>query len=337
MIYHINPELPKIIGVCLENSQVFCNFAVIIETDQKTMSGKLLNKYVWLVETIHKAGRITLKEVSHRWKQSEMGDGQELSARTFHKWRVAAEELFGLIIDNEGKGEYRYYISNPEVLESGSMGSWVFNNISVSNKLMECRGVKKKVLLEEVSAGREFLDPLLDALKSDRVLRVTYKGFLHNEPCTYELEPYCLRMYHRRWYLVGRSRAHDRVMIYALDCVQSMDLLPEHFRYPSDFDAADFFYDSFGVIIDHSCPVETFRLKVSAHQAYYLRTQRMHRSQVETMCTGQFSLFELRLRPTFDFRQALLSMGEDVEVLSPEWLRENMAAAYRLALRKYDD
>ena len=45
-----------------------------------------LNKYVWLVETIHRArkrGGITLKEIQSRWLDSDISEGTELSRRTF--------------------------------------------------------------------------------------------------------------------------------------------------------------------------------------------------------------------------------------------------------------
>lgn len=54
-----------------------------------------LNKYVWLVETIHRAknrGGITLREIQSRWKESELSEGTELSRRTFINNLHAIEE-----------------------------------------------------------------------------------------------------------------------------------------------------------------------------------------------------------------------------------------------------
>ena len=74
------------------------------------MAKNLLNKYVWLVETIYKAKQITFEEINSRWLDNDMSEGKPLALRTFHKWRVAIEEMFGLIIENEQSGRYRYYI-----------------------------------------------------------------------------------------------------------------------------------------------------------------------------------------------------------------------------------
>jgi len=70
-----------------------------------------LNKYVWLVETIHRArkrGGITLKEIQSRWLDSDISEGTELSRRTFINNLHAVEELFGITIEC-GSG-YRYHI-----------------------------------------------------------------------------------------------------------------------------------------------------------------------------------------------------------------------------------
>ena len=65
------------------------------------MAKNLLNKYVWLVETIYKAKQITFEEINQRWLDNDLSEGKPLPLRTFHKWRIAIEEMFGLIIENE--------------------------------------------------------------------------------------------------------------------------------------------------------------------------------------------------------------------------------------------
>ena len=70
------------------------------------MAKNLLNKYVWLVDTIYRAGKITYEEISRRWLDNDLSEGKPLPLRTFHKWRAAIEEMFGLVIENENGGQY---------------------------------------------------------------------------------------------------------------------------------------------------------------------------------------------------------------------------------------
>ena len=120
------------------------------------MAKNLLNKYVWLVETIYKAKRISFEEICQHWLDNDMSEGKPMSIRTFHKWRIAIEEMFGLIIENEHNGQYCYYIQNEEELKNGSMRSWLFNTLTVSNLMMNSVSIKDKVLFEEIPDGEQF-------------------------------------------------------------------------------------------------------------------------------------------------------------------------------------
>ena len=214
------------------------------------MAKNLLNKYVWLVETIHKAKKISFEDINRRWLDNDMSEGKPLALRTFHKWRIAIEEMFGLIIENEQGGQYRYYIQNAEELKSGSLRSWLFNTLTVSNLMLDSVSIKDKVLFEEIPDGEEYLPVILEALKKNLVLEMTYQSFTRDEANTFEVEPYCLKAFKQRWYLVARSPYYDKVMIYALDRVNQLELTDKGFKYPKDFIPENYFKQCFGIIVD---------------------------------------------------------------------------------------
>ena len=301
------------------------------------MAKNLLNKYVWLVETIYKAKKITYEEINQSWLDNDLSEGNPLPLRTFHKWRIAIEEMFGLIIENEQSGRYRYYIQNADELKNGSMRSWLFNTLTVSNLMLDSVSIKDKVLFEEIPDGEQYLPDILEALKKNLVLGMTYQSFTRDEANTFEIEPYCLRAFKQRWYLVARSPYYDKIMIYALDRVQWLGLTEKSFKYPKDFVPEEFFDDCFGIIADQSVSIETVKFKVSAGQANYLRSLRLHQSQHEIERTDEYSIFTVRLRPTFDFRQEILAQGSDIEVLEPKWFRDEMAEISKHMWNKYKD
>ena len=300
------------------------------------MAKNLLNKYVWLTETIYKARKISFEDINRRWLDNDMSENKPLSIRTFHKWRIAIEEMFDLIIENENSGQYRYYIQNADELKSGTLRSWLFNTFSVNNLLLDNMSIKNRILLEEIPEGQDYLPVILNALKKNQQLMMTYQSYWRAESNTFEVEPYCLKMFHQRWYLVARSPYYDKVMIYALDRVDSLESTDVTFPYPDDFSPQEFFRDCFGIIVDGDYEPENVRLKVSAGQANYLRSLRLHNSQDEVERTPDYSIFQLHVRPVFDFQQALLSMGEDVEVLSPQWFRDEMAQKIKRMNNKYN-
>lgn len=296
-----------------------------------------MNKYVWLVETIYRAKRISLKELNRRWLENDMSDGQEIPERTFHKWRIAVEELFGLDIVNEGRGDYRYYIENADELSNGNLRSWLFNTLSVSTLLQANLGMKDRILLEEIPEGKAYLPVIIEAMKENVQLIMTYQSYWRDEEHTFEVEPYCLKLFRQRWYLVARSAYYNKVLIYALDRVRQLQATEVRFTYPKDFQPDEYFDGCFGIIAGDGTKVETVRLKASAGQANYLRSLPLHPSQEETERNDAFSIFTLRIRPTFDFIQELLRQGEGVEVLSPLWLRKEVAGMVCRIWNKYKE
>ena len=301
------------------------------------MAKNLLNKYVWLVETIYKAKKITYEDINQRWLDNDMSESKPLPIRTFHKWRQAIEEMFGLIIENENSGQYRYYIQNSEELKSGSMRSWLFNTLTVSNLMMDSVSIKDKVLFEEIPDGEQYLPVILESLKKNLVLSMTYQSYSRDEANTFEVEPYCLKAFKQRWYLVAHSPYLNKIMIYALDRVKWLGLTDKSFKYPKNFYPEEFFDDCFGIIADQKVKVETVKLKVSAGQANYLRSLTLHQTQKEIERTDEYSVFTVRLRPTFDFRQEVLSQGCDIEVLEPEWFRKEVAEVSKHMWNKYKE
>ena len=72
----------------------------------------LFQQYIWLVDTIHRAGRLTLEEINRRWLGTEMSEGIPIARSTFNRHRDAILDMVGVIIDCDKKDGFRYYIEN---------------------------------------------------------------------------------------------------------------------------------------------------------------------------------------------------------------------------------
>ena len=297
-----------------------------------------INKYVWLVETISRAHRITYEDINRQWMANQpLSDGNPLPLRTFHKWRIAVEEMFGLNIENEQCGAYRYYIENEEELAKPSIHSWMLDTISTSNLFLENQNLKDRILLEDVPSGREYLQPILDAMKKNRLIHFTYYNYWRGDYRQHYVEPYCVKLFRQRWYLVARVFASGAVIVYSLDRMSEFRLSSHTFQFPEDFDPEQYFDGCFGVIAGDDTDREHVVLKVSAGQANYLRALPLHPSQSETEQNDEYSLFELDIRPSFDFQQEILWNGEDIEVLQPLWLRKEIAGKIKRMCNKYKE
>lgn len=302
------------------------------------MATNLINKYVWLVDTIYRARKISFEDINRRWTDSELSEGVELSKRTFHKWRIAIEEIFGLVIENENRGEYRYYIYNEDEVRNSGLRSWMISTISVSNLLIDSQGVKDRILLEDIPSGQQFLPTIIEALKENKVLYMTYKSYWVDEEHTFDIEPYCVKLFKHRWYVVARNRyfKQNNIRTYSLDRIRALYKKGETFTMPADFQPEEHFNGCYGIIAGDGTEIEKVELKVSAGQANYVRSLPLHSSQRETKTGDDFCVFEYRIRPTLDFMQEIMSRADDVEVLSPQWFRQEVAERVKKMNGFYD-
>lgn len=299
------------------------------------MSKNLINKYVWLVETLYKAKRITLKEINRKWTQTELSEGEEIPRRTFNNWRNAVEEMFGLVIMCDKHDGDRYYIENRDDMDEGGFQHWLLSTISVNNTLIENKSLSDRILLENIPSGQDYLATIMEAMKQSKVLDVTYKGYWSDREHSFPIAPYCVKLFRQRWYVVGNSIYEDKIRIYALDRFLEVNLSDEAFKYPKKFNPESYFKECFGIIHDDDCDLETVKLKVDSGQANYFRSLPMHHSQKEVERNDEYSIFTLYLRPTFDFQQELLWNGDAVEVLEPLWLRREIAGITKSMWNKY--
>ena len=299
------------------------------------MAQSLLNKYVWLVDTIYKHKYISFERINELWLDDDMSEGLEIPKRTFHTWIHEVEEMFGLVIICERKGGYNYYIENAEEIKQGGLRNWLLNTISTSNLLMDNQQLKDRILLEEAPSVKEYLEPIIKAMKSNLTLTVTYQSYWREESSTFELEPYCVKLFKQRWYLVGKSAFYNQVRVYALDRIQELAMGEKKFKMPKKFNPASYFEDFYGIIAHENPKVETVKLKVSAFHSNYLRSLPLHPTQKEVEKGEEFSVFEMRLCPEFDFQQELLRNGQEVEVLEPLWLRREIAGIVKRMWNNY--
>lgn len=283
----------------------------------------LINRYVWFVTTIYNRGPISLEEIQHRF-ESHFRRGEELSERQFHRYTDAVEELFDIEI-KYSRSQRGYVVADREGIDNMGMRKWLIQTFSVNNILHENQDLKNRILLKNVPSGQQHLTTIVDAMRESVALSMTYHSFHREEPSTFEVEPYCVKLFEQRWYMLGKSEGYDDLRIYALDRIKELEPTERKFKLPKKFDATKFFEDYYGIIIgDEDFEVEPVALQVDSWQSKYLRTLPLHHTQVEVERNEEYSIFEYRLCPTFDFRQKILSMGATTEVLAPKALREEI-------------
>ena len=292
---------------------------------------QIFHQYIWIINTLRAFRHLTLEQLSQKWQQDGVADGNPLQRSSFNRHRDAILDMFGIIIDCEPR-TYRYYISNPESLGDGSIERWLFSTLTVHGVLSDSAAVKERVILENVPAGLEFLDTIIHAIKGNRRLRLGYRKF-GTEGYVKTVCPYALKLFHQRWYLLALND-EEQMRVYAFDRMTGATLTDETFEMPADFSPQAYFAEYFGVLTDGT-PMAHVVLRTYGRTPNYLRTLPLHHSQRETASDADHTDFALDIRPTSDFLGQLLSHGDGIEVLEPAELREKMRLLLAGNLKRY--
>lgn len=306
---------------------------------------ELFKEYIWLIETINRYGKITFAEINELWKRREESTSFELSRTTFNRHRDAILDMFGIIIDCDRRDGYRYFIYNKEVLEEDSVQNWLFSTLSVSNMLDENVSLHNRILLESIPSGDQKLQQVIKAMRENRRMMVTYRRYGAASANSFSAAPYCVKLFRRRWYvLVTLNRPHyqdgkkvgdESFAIFSLDRIENIELQKTKFQIDLGFDAATFFDECFGVVAGDGSKPERIVLRAYGLEPHYLRDLPLHHSQRELEATDEYADFELLLRPTNDFISHLLSQGAWLQVISPNWLAQEIQERLQRTLNRY--
>lgn len=285
----------------------------------------LILKYIWVVKTIHRAGRITLKELNEKWRANvDLSRGEDLPRQTFDRWKSGILDLFGILIDCEQRGGYHYYIANPKELSEGKLRTWLLNTYGTAETLSSNLSIHDRILTENIPSSQDHLSTVLEAMKSNNMLHITFKAFTMKEPKRFLVEPYCVKMSAQRWYMLARNTEHKNLRLYSLDRIEAVEISNTRFVLPNDFNAKDYFAEFFGIVLDESVPLQTIILRADKYHQNYMRTLPLHPTQREIFACDDYADFELSLRPTYDFYMKLMSFGNMIKVLEPKTLQEEI-------------
>lgn len=275
----------------------------------------LFRSYIWLINTIKSAGRITLKEINERWVEDEYFDGMEMSRATFVRHRNAIEEMFGINIECDRKNGYCYYIANKHVLTDDSIQNWMLSTLSVNNIILDSISLQNRIFLESIPADG-CLDVLVEAMKKGVRVRIGYQKYADAEVTERLIEPYFIRLYKRRWYVLANTSSGYR--LFSFDRITKAKLTKEKFVVPADFDAKAYFEDCYGVMRDERFPMQRIVLRAINREKFYMEDLPIHPSQNKVAEGEGYTDYEVYVRPTSDFIGHILSRGAWLKVLQPE-------------------
>lgn len=285
-----------------------------------------IEKYIWLIKTISRAGKISFSELSELWERhTDLSYGQPLTRASFNRWKDAILLQFGIDIACQRKAGYLYYIKNPETISEDELKTWIIDSFAVSNLIGENISLRDRIVVDKIPSGYEHLAEILASMKENRVLNIAYHSFRKPEPKEYDVEPYCIKLFENRWYMLANNISKGVVHCYALDRIDRLSATNKTFKMPKNFSASEFYANYFGIVSD--ADIKPVRIVLRAYRTHksYMETLPLHHSQrMIGKPEEEHADFELYLSPTYDFIMRLLHYGAMIEVLEPVSLRKAM-------------
>lgn len=258
----------------------------------------------------------------------------------------------------DGKKCY-YHYSDPDysIFNNELTTEEVANLRSTIDMLSRYRGIPTNAWLEEVISnleyrfgvkansenliafeqndmlkGLEHLTGIIDATINHQTLEIAYQSYW-GEKRNIVVYPYYVKQYNGRWFLFGLNDEKGRIESYALDRIESYASSTKPFVENVTTDFTSYFDDVIGVSVPYGdVATEEVVLRFSPQRFPYVLSKPIHSSQ---RVLSEPNTVSISVKPNRELSQQILSFIPDVEVLSPEWLRNEIRDKLKDNLQKY--
>ena len=295
-----------------------------------SFQGKL-RQYLLITEMLQHQPNQTLKDIQNMLYDK----GFNLSERTLQRNIESLRDEFGIeIVCNRSFNTY--YIDDKEktfnidvfikFLHSALKAQFVSENIK------DFKNISEFIHLSEVTntEGLEYLEPLLNAIKKSKVISFTHENYTTFQHKEYIIEPYLLKEYLNRWYIVGFVKNIKEFRTFGIDRMSDLKITNIKFKRNQNNNPRNFFDNTIGLVYS-THKLQNVKIKTTEIQAKYMRSQPLHSSQIEI----ENCLFQLTLTPNYELIQRVLMMGTEVMVVEPQWLKDEIKELLEEALKMY--
>lgn len=302
------------------------------------MTRDLFRRYVWLIDVIRHARKISYDKIADLWLKSNLNPERvPLALRTFHNHRDAIAHLFGIRIYCDRSDHNQYYIpDDPGGLTR--LKAWMLQTLSINHLVNTTGNVEDRIIIEGHPEEKHGLISMIEAMNDSEVLHITWRpaATLHEE--TANLEPYCVRFKDYDWLLLAKRENSEEFELIALKSIVSITGTNRGFDYPAAFNPREFFSKFFGDHIEiQEQDAEVIKIRIGGTWRERIRMLPLHHSQEEIYEKDEYSVFEFKLVPGDEFVRTVLGMGNEAEVISPVALREKVFSTMRQMVARYEN
>ena len=296
-----------------------------------------IRKCLYLINLLERKGAMTLKEINDSYQYSSLYEGDNILPRTFLRYKDFIEVNFPCYIEyNNRTGKYELHRHKNLYGEDDSLFDYLLSAYHIEGMSELALKHRDKIILTEAPTGVENVQIILEAIDKKRGIECDYYSYNKKSVKQQKLIPYFLRTWENRWYLVAEpDNHHHGQSVFALERMDNIRLTEEKMLPSKNITADEYFDGSFGVNHSDDQKPERILIKVYNTQVEYVKALPIHESQKEIEATDEWSIFEYRIIPCFNFYQQLLWHREKVEILEPKSVRDEMKKIVEDILKRY--
>lgn len=255
------------------------------------------------------------------------------SKRTLQRDIKEIRNVFGIDIEYS-KSNKGYYISQSEtenmnfqrMMEAFDM----FNSLNLAQDLTPFIHLEKRR-----PQGTENLYGLLHAIKNRFKIKFTYQKFWEEELSQRLAEPYALKEFKNRWYIMAKDSKDSNIKSFALDRLTNLEITNQTYQYPDNYSIEQSYRYCFGIISPNDEEPQDIILSFDPFQGKYIKTLPLHDTQQVLVDNDEEMKIKLRLCLTHDLLMELLSFGDNMKVIEPKSLADQIKQAHEKAYRQY--
>jgi len=296
-----------------------------------------LKKCLYLINLLERKGSLTLKEINDYYQYSSICEDDEILPRTFLRYKDYIEETFPCYIEfNARTGKYELHRHRSLYGEDDSLYDYLLSAYHIEGMTELALKHREKILLSDAPTGVEYVQTILEAIDKKRGIECDYYSYNKKSVKHQTLIPYFLRTWENRWYLVAEpDNHHHGQSVFALERMDNIRLTGEKMLPSKKITPEEYFDGCFGVNHSDDQKPERILIKVYSTQVEYIKALPIHESQKEIEATDEWSIFEYRIIPCFNFYQQLLWHRERIEILEPKSIRDEMKRIIEEMLNHY--
>lgn len=291
---------------------------------KKMSAQSIIRRYKRIIDLLESGQFPSIEEIQNYVEQI----GLKASKRTLERDFESIRNEFDVEI--EYHPQKRGYFINKELSLPIDSFLRLLEMVETANVFQESLKESKETLRfidfenEGAVTGIDHLKPILQATRNHQRIRFSHESYQSGKSRKFQLKPYLIKEYQGRWYVVGEVSGMNAVRTFGLDRIENLEVLTQTFE-PKDFRIKERFADVVGLTYEYEGS-EKQKVVLSFHeeQMPYIKSLPLHHSQRILKESENESLVEYHLIPNFEFIQRLFMYMENVKVIEPEWLVEEV-------------